>query len=63
MTAAEAHKLVSKLRLEQVASCGVTTGDVVYVDLKTWSMFDGGAWYESLGLPQAYEKQYVVKGT
>ena len=63
MTAAEAHKLVGKLRLEQISSCGITTGDVVYVDLKTWSMFDGGAWYESLELPQAYEKQYVVKGT
>ena len=62
MSAAEAQKLVSKLRLEKILSGGISTGDTVYVDLKTWSMSDGGVWYDSLDLPQAYEKQYVVQG-
>ena len=62
MTAVEAQKLVSKLRLDTIASSGIGIDDIVYVDLKTWSMADGGAWYESLELPQAYEKRYVVQG-
>ena len=62
MTAVEATKLVSKLRWEQIKPEEAKIGDTCYVDLKNWSIDDGGLWFESLGLPQPYEKRYVVKG-
>lgn len=59
MTAEEAKKYIQSLKK---VITEVKVGDLVYIDLRSFSLEDNGEWYESLGLPHPYEQKYVVEG-
>lgn len=59
MKSTEATKYKSTLDRTPITS--VQQGDTVYVDIRTYSLEDNGGWYDSLQLPDAYTKKYVMK--
>ena len=60
MKSIEAKKFKSDIDKMNITS--VKPGDTVYVDLRVYSLDDDGSWYDSLKLPSAYTKKYVMKG-
>jgi hypothetical protein len=59
MKADEVNKYKSKIDKSNITE--VKPNDVIYVDLRTYSLDDDGQWYNSLNLPEAYTKMYVYK--